>query len=218
MQLSFVSRMSRTKPCAVLFDGRRLRALTVVDAYTREALTIEVDQGIVDQGIKGEQVVDAVTRIAVRRGAPRTIRVDNGPEFVSKALDRWAYESAVTLDFSRPGKPTDNAFVESFNGRLRDECLNTHWFLSLADARTKIEAWRRDYTRAVLIRRLAGRRRTNTLPRRLGKPPNERRNLTFRVEEKPGDPHMRSAHWTKAQGDGASAETTWPAAPLLFSH
>ena len=123
-----------------LFDGRRLRALTVVDAYTREALTIEVDQGI-----KGEQVVDAVTRIAVRRGAPRTIRVDNGPEFVSKALDRWAYENAVTLDFSRPGKPTDNAFVESFNGRLRDECLNTHWFLSLADARTKIEAWRRDY-------------------------------------------------------------------------
>ena len=133
-----------------LFDGRRLRALTVVDAYTREALTIEVDQGI-----KGEQVVDAVTRIAVtriavtriavRRGAPRTIRVDNGPEFVSKALDRWAYENAVTLDFSRPGRPTDNAFVESFNGRLRDECLNTHWFLSLADARTKIEAWRRDY-------------------------------------------------------------------------
>ena len=68
-----------------------------------------------------------------------------GPEFISKALDRWAYENGVTLDFSRPGKPTDNAFVESFNGRLRDECLNTHWFLSLADARTKIEAWRRDY-------------------------------------------------------------------------
>ena len=86
-----------------------------------------------------------MTRIAVRRGAPRTIRVDNGPEFVSKALERWAYENAVTLDFSRPGKPTDNAFVESFNGRLCDECLNTHWFLSLADARTKIEAWRRDY-------------------------------------------------------------------------
>ena len=123
-----------------LFDGRRLRALTVVDAYTREALTIEVDHGI-----KGEQVVDAVTRIAMRRSAPRTIRVDNGPEFVSKALDRWAYANAVTLDFSRPGKPTDNAFVESFNGRLRDECLNTHWFLSLADARAKIEAWRRDY-------------------------------------------------------------------------
>ena len=66
------------------------------------------------------------------RGAPKTIRVDNGPEFVSKTLDRWAYQNGVTLDFSRPGKPTDNAFVESFNGRLRDECLNAHWFLSLA--------------------------------------------------------------------------------------
>ena len=68
-----------------------------------------------------------------------------GPEFISKALDRWAYENGVTLDFSGPGKPTDNAFVESFNGRLRDECLNAHWFLSLADARAKIKAWRRDY-------------------------------------------------------------------------
>ena len=85
------------------------------------------------------------TRLALIRGAPRTIRVDNGPEFVSKALDRWAYENGVTLDFSRPGKPTDNAFVESFNGRLRDECLNAHWFLSLADAKSKIEAWRRQY-------------------------------------------------------------------------
>ncbi|TPG15511.1 integrase core domain-containing protein [Sphingomonas oligophenolica] len=99
----------------------------------------------VDQGIKGEQVVAAMGRITLSRGAPRTIRVDNGPEFISKALARWSYENGVTLDFSRPGKPTDNAFVESVNGRLRDECLNTHWFLSLEDARTKIEAWRRDY-------------------------------------------------------------------------
>lgn len=123
-----------------LFDGRRLRALTVVDAFTREALAIDVDQGI-----KGEQVVAAMARISSIRGVPKTIRVDNGPEFISKALDRWAYENGVTLDFSRPGKPTDNAFVESFNGRLRDECLNVHWFLSIADARAKIEAWRRDY-------------------------------------------------------------------------
>ncbi|WP_155006270.1 IS3 family transposase [Sphingomonas hengshuiensis] len=122
-----------------LFDGRRLSALTVVDAFTREALAIDVDQGI-----KGEQVVEAMTRIALSRGAPKTIRVDNGTEFISKALDRWAYENGVTLDFSRPGKPTDNV-VESFNGRLRDECLNRHWFLSLEDARAKIEAWRRDY-------------------------------------------------------------------------
>ena len=123
-----------------LFDGRRLRALTVVHAFTREALAIDVDQAI-----KGEQVVAAMTRITSIRGAPRTIRVDNGPEFISKALDRRAYQNGVTLDFSRPGKPTDNALVESFNGRLRDECLNAHWFLSLADARTKIEVWRRDY-------------------------------------------------------------------------
>jgi len=123
-----------------LFDGRHLRALTVVDAFTCEALAIEVDQGI-----KGEQVVEAMTRIAATRGVLRTIRVNNGPEFISKAPDRWAYGNGVTLDFSRPGKPTDNALVESFNGRLRDECLNARWFLSLADARAKIEAWRRDY-------------------------------------------------------------------------
>ena len=117
----------------------------------------------VDSGIKGEQVVDVVSRIMAVRGAPQSIRVDNGPEFVSKAHDRWAepaeahamrsivgrqvegYENGVTLDFSRPGKPTENAFIESFNSRLRDECLNAHWFLSMADARTKIEAWRRHY-------------------------------------------------------------------------
>lgn len=123
-----------------LFDGRRIRALTLVDNFTREALAI-----IVDGGIRGEHVVEAVEAVAVRRGAPDVIRVDNGPEFVSKALDRWADERGVMLDFSRPGKPTDNAFVESFNGRLREECLDTHWFLSLEDARSKIEAWRRDY-------------------------------------------------------------------------
>lgn len=119
--------------------------------FTREALAIDVYQGI-----KGEQVVEATTRIALGRGAPRAIRVDNGPEFISKALDRWAYENGVTLDFSRPGKPTDNAFVESFNGRLRDECLNTHWFVLLKDARTKIEAWRRDYNESRPPHRLAG--------------------------------------------------------------
>ena len=123
-----------------LFNGRRFRALTVVDAYTRELPAIEVDQGI-----KGEQVVDVMDRLLLERGwPPDKIRVDNGPEFISRALDHRAYINRVTLDFSQPGKPTDNAFVESFNGRLRDECLHTHWFLSLDDARTKIEAWRTD--------------------------------------------------------------------------
>lgn len=78
-------------------------------------------------------------------GLPKTIRVDNGPEFVSKDLDLWAHMNKVTLDFSRPGKPTDNVFVESFNGSFRTECLNASWFLSLEDARSKCEAWRRDY-------------------------------------------------------------------------
>jgi len=123
-----------------LFNGRRIRALTLVDNYKREALAI-----VVDSGIRGAHVVEAVERVATLRGPPALIRVDNGPEFVSKALDRWAYERGVTLDFSRPGKPTDNAFVESFNGRLRDDCLDTHWFLSLDDAPAKIEAWRLDY-------------------------------------------------------------------------
>ena len=124
-----------------LFNGRRFRALTVVDAFTRECLAIEVDQGL-----KADAVVATIERLTYLRGtAPAKIRVDNGPEFVSRVLDHWAYLHGVVLDFSRPGKPTDNAFVESFNGRLRDECLNTHWFLNLADARGKIEAWRRDY-------------------------------------------------------------------------
>ena len=133
-------RCSKDVVPAALFDGRRLRALTVVDAFTREALAIEVDQGI-----KGEQVVAVVDRLALLSGAPCAIRVDNGPEFVSKALDRWTYENGVTLDFSRPGKPTDNALVESFSGRLRGACLNANWFLSSADARSKIETWRRHY-------------------------------------------------------------------------
>ena len=110
-------------------------------AGTRECLAIHADQGI-----KGEAVATVMERLMFQRGAaPAKIRVDNGPEFISRALDQWAYMNKVTLDFSRPGKPTDNAFVESFNGRLRDECLNTHWFLSLDDARAKIEAWRRDF-------------------------------------------------------------------------
>jgi len=126
-----------------LFDGRKLRALTVVDCYTRECLAIEVGQSL-----KGEDVASALNRITEHRGLPRTIKTDNGSEFISKVMDKWAYERGVELDFSRPGKPTDNARVESFNGRLREECLNAHWFLSLEDARTKIGAWRTFYNEA----------------------------------------------------------------------
>ena len=124
-----------------LFDGRRFRALTVVDNYSRECLEIEVDQSL-----KGEDVVRTMERIKLVRGVvPNRIKVDNGSEFISKALDKWAYENNVVLDFSRPGKPTDNAFIESFNGSFRDECLNVNWFLSLEDAKEKITAFKKEY-------------------------------------------------------------------------
>jgi putative transposase len=123
-----------------LFNGHRFRALTLVDNFSRECLAIEVGQHIC-----GEDVVSVVERMKMRHGTPCFIKVDNGPEFISKELDKLAYENKVTLDFSRPGKPIDNAYIESFNGSFRDECLNTNWFLSLEDAREKIEDWRREY-------------------------------------------------------------------------
>jgi putative transposase len=126
-----------------LFDGRRLRTLTIIDNYTRECLAIDVNGTL-----KGEDVVAALDRIATSRPLPRYIKADNGSEFISKALDKWAYENGVEIDFSRPGTPTDNAKNESFNGRFREECLNAHWFLSLEDARRKIEAWREYYNEA----------------------------------------------------------------------
>lgn len=123
-----------------LFDGHKLRMLTVVDLFTRECLAIDVGQSL-----KGEDVARVLTAITEIRGLPRTIKSDNGSEFISKVMDKWAYERGVELDFSRPGKPTDNANVESFNGRLRQECLNAAWFMSLSDAKGKIEAWRTYY-------------------------------------------------------------------------
>jgi putative transposase len=130
----------RRKSADSLFNGHRFRALTLVDNFSRECLAIEVGQHI-----RGEDVVNVVERMKMSHGTPCFIKVDNGPEFISKELDKWAYENKVTLDFSRPGKPIDNAYIESFNGSFRDECLNTNWFLSLEDAREKIEDWRREY-------------------------------------------------------------------------
>lgn len=126
--------------CEQLFNGQRLRFLTVVDVFSRECLTIEVGQRLT-----GEDVVNVMQRITTWRDKPEQIFLDNGSEFISKALDKWAYEHQVTLAFSRPGKPTDNAFIESFNGSFRDECLYVHWFLSLEDAKIKTENWRQDY-------------------------------------------------------------------------
>ena len=122
-----------------LASGRRIRLLTVEDVFTREALAIEVDTSL-----PGAGVAHVLDRVVGQRGAPKEIVLDNGPELTGQALDRWAYERAVRLHFIDPGKPVQNAFVESFHGRLRDECLNQHWFVSLADARRTLEAWRID--------------------------------------------------------------------------
>ena len=125
-----------------LIGGERFRLLTLVDNFSRESLAIEVGQRLT-----GDDVVRVLERVTAERGRPQSIRVDNGPEFISTSLDLWAYFNGVKLDFSRPGKPTDNAFIESFNGRLREECLNQHWFSSLDEARRLTEAWRDDYNR-----------------------------------------------------------------------
>ncbi len=119
-----------------LFNGRRIRVLTIVDNFSRVSPVIEVGHSL-----KAVDVVAALQKAVKRNGKPKTIRVDNGPEFVSKELDLWAYANEVVLDFSRPGKPTDNAFIEAFNSRVRAECLNRHWFLSLDDVIEKIECW-----------------------------------------------------------------------------
>jgi len=123
-----------------LVDGRRFRALTVIDVYTRECVAIEVGQRL-----RGEHVVAVLNRLKVHRGTPRRLFCDNGSEFSSQLMDLWAYHNKVSIDFSRPGTPTDNAHVESFNATLRRECLNAHWFESLREAHDRIEAWRREY-------------------------------------------------------------------------
>ena len=125
-----------------LYDGRRIKLLTLVDNFTRESLAIEVDRGL-----GGRRVVEVLMDVAMKRGFPGKIRVDNGPEFTSKILDQWSYLNGVELDFIRPGKPTDNALIESFNGHFRQECLNENWFLSLEDAREKVEEWRHHYNK-----------------------------------------------------------------------
>ena len=123
-----------------LADGRKIRALSIVDDFSRECPVIAVDRSL-----PGERVVRELEQVARVRGYPEVIVCDNGPEFRGEALDRWAHEHGVTLQFIEPGKPVQNCFIESFNGRLRDECLNESWFVSLADAQRTIEAFRLDY-------------------------------------------------------------------------
>ncbi len=123
-----------------LADGRRIRLLTVVDDYSRECLAVEVDNSLT-----GQRVTRLLERLRQQRGLPEGLRTDNGPEFSGITLDRWAYERGVALQFIEPGKPMQNGYVESFNGKLRDECLNEHWFMGLEEAREIVEAWRCDY-------------------------------------------------------------------------
>jgi putative transposase len=124
----------------VLADGSKIRLLTIVDTYSRESVALEVSFGC-----KSTQVVEVLREAIKRRGTPDRIRCDNGPEFVSLQLDQWAHWNRVKLDFSRPGRPSDNAFCESFNNRVRQELLNPNWFPSLEDARRQAAEWRQDY-------------------------------------------------------------------------
>ena len=126
-----------------LANRRRIKCLTVVDEFTRECLDIAVDYGI-----SGAYVARVLEAIGKFRGLPRAIRTDQGPEFTSRALDRWAYGCGIDLKLIAAGRPTENAYIESFNGKFRDECLNDHYFHSLAHARAVIAEWRRDYNEA----------------------------------------------------------------------
>lgn len=123
-----------------LSSGRRIRALTIVDEFSRRCPGI-----LVETSISGERIGRYLDELAAVDGLPSTIVVDNGPEFISNALDKWAYQRGVKLHFIKPGTPTQNAFIESFNGSFRNECLNANWFDSLDHAREVIEAWRVDY-------------------------------------------------------------------------
>jgi len=123
-----------------LANGTRFRCLTIVDVFTRECLSIEVGQRL-----SGTDVVAVLNRIKQAGRVPGTLFCDNGSEFTSQIPDLWAYHNKVKIEFSRPGKPTDNAFIESFNGTFRDECLNAHWFESLRDARMQIWSWQQEY-------------------------------------------------------------------------
>jgi putative transposase len=123
-----------------LVTGRTFRVLTVIDQWSRESVLLEANVALT-----GQSVVNALEAAAANGPLPKAITVDHGTEFTSKALDEWAYRRGVELDFIRPGKPVENAFIESFNGRLRDECLNVHSFVSIAHAQDLIDQWRRDY-------------------------------------------------------------------------
>ena len=151
-----------------LATGRKIRVLTIVDTFSRFSPAVDPRFSY-----KGEDVVQTLERICRNVGYPKTIRVDQGSEFISRDLDLWAYQRGVVLDFSRPGKPTDNGFIESFNGKFRAECLNTHWVMNLDDARTKMEEWRRDYNEVRPHSAIGNKPPISLINRSPALPPNE---------------------------------------------
>lgn len=134
-----------------LTNGRRFRILTLVDNLSRVSPAIEVDFSLT-----GRRVVEVLSRLAHEQELPKVIQCDNGTEFTSQAVDEWVHRQGIKLDFSRPGRPTDNGFIESFNGKLRAECLNQHWFSSIQEAKTIVEAWRQEYNQERPHRSLQG--------------------------------------------------------------
>jgi putative transposase len=168
--------------------------LTVLDVFTWESLAIEVGQGL-----KGEDVVGALNHIRQKRETPKLLFCDNGSEFTSQIMDLWAYHNRVQIDYSRPGKPTDNAHVESFNGTLRAECLDVHWFETLAEAKQVIESWRREYNESRPHRSL-GERTPSEL--------TSCRKLTLKVlQEKGTDQNQRKSHYLRTK-DGGQVKAT----------
>ncbi len=141
-----------------LADGRQLRTLTVVDLFTRDSVASEVGESL-----KGEDVVKALNRIKAQRGVPKMLFCDDVSEFSNQPMDLWAYQTGVQIDFSRPGKPTDNAHVESLNGTFQQGCLNTQWFVTLAEVKKRIEAWRKEYTES-RPHRARGKKTPNEFP------------------------------------------------------
>lgn len=151
-----------------LWQGRKFRTLSIVDTFSRECLALEVDTSL-----GGERVKRVLERISQGRGLPEGIVVDNGPEFISQVMDEWAYRRKVKLDFVRPGKPTDNPYVESFHGKFRDECLNMHYFSTLPEARMVIENWRSEYNNFRPHRSLSG-----MTPEEFASEQNQKPNIT----------------------------------------
>jgi putative transposase len=186
--------------CDNLFNGHRFRCLTVVDNFSRFCQAIRVGKSL-----KGSDVVEVMEALKKENQlVPARIQVDNGSEFVSKDLDKWAYENKVTLDYSRPGKPTDNPFIESFNGSFRDECLNMHWFLSLEDAYEKITNWVQEYNHYRPHSSLNGKTPAQVVR-------EQQTNADQAIKEKglPAAPLYEAMYFAPAEKPSASLENTY---------